>query len=174
MKVLLIILMFMAVDCQAGLIGSLFTKSDVKTSNAIENQTKKIGVIEGLIDEVKASVGDLSANIQGQAGVGNKMVKTTKEMRDELNNITASLNITKNSIKEINKSITKTSIKQNQASIFYVLAIILGIICMCQMIFSFIIVSKFARASAQSIDKQMLVDKYEKELDSLREKGTIK
>jgi hypothetical protein len=173
-KVLLsVLILFVSVNCRASILGSLFTKSDTKVSNAIENQTKKIGVIEGIVDEIKASVGNISANVQGQAGVGNKMSAETTEMRDNISDIKAAITITKNSIKEINKSITKTSIKQNQASIFYVLSIILGIICMCLMVFAFFIVSKFARSSTQSVDRQALVDKYEKEIEKWREQGKL-
>lgn len=144
----------------------------------IANQTKnthsKVTGIESLVKDFKVDVGvklgRMEANIQGQAGIGNKVENISKDMRDDNRKFKAEMQITMtkihNEMNNINKTITKTSIKQNQASIFYVLSIILGMVSLGSLGFAVFFVVKF-------FDDRALRLKYEREIERWRREGKV-
>ncbi len=139
----------------------------------IANQTKtthtKVTGIESLVKDFKVDVGlqlgRMEANIQGQAGMGNKIENVSKDMRDDNKQFKSDMKLAiskvHNEMNNINKTITKTSIKQNQASIFYILALVLGLTNIAMMCLLGYFISKF-------FENRLARIKYEQEIDDIR------
>ena len=158
-----------------GIFGIEALKKTVNNNNnKIQTQNKsmmaELGVIKGNQMSFAAKLNmdtrvSAEARAQAQVGYGNKINEVSKEMRDNIQSMKVSFSkqMTKisNEMTNINKTITKTSIKQNQASIFYVLALILGIANLAQMVLLGYFISKF-------FENRMARIKYEQEIDDIR------
>lgn len=158
-------LLLIAQHAHAGLWGTvkgIFGKTE-NTTNIAEQKKEnnmKLGVIESLVRDIKVDVdanNEITAN--GQAGMGNKIT----EMRDSINKLEVSFSKVTNKIDNSVKNLHKEVTQSNQASIFYVLSIVLGGVCLG-------LIGLIGFLIPQFIDK----GRFAKELDQLRKENRIK
>ncbi len=167
---LLITLLVLTTNVYAGLFGSLFGSKDTNIDK-IEEQNKttntKLGVIESIARDLKV---EAEVTAQGQAGVGNAITKMNDDNREFQLKLTKIVNDNSTNIKQISKNVNQS----NQAGIFYVAMLVMGLIIggLLYLVSMFMTKSRNHESHITSLkgDKK----KYEIELDTLRKNGGIK